>query len=90
MLARCARLSRLSDSCQSILLTVTRPAGSLEVDLLWDGVSAAEAVHRDDSTFLPSTAAAWRLHAMGPHHEPGGWPGFSLGKVHDQQQQSLG
>ena len=56
-------------------------AGSLELDLLWDGVPAAEAAHRDDSAFVPSTAAAWRLNAMRPCQEPTGWRGFTLGKA---------
>jgi len=57
-------------------------AGSVELDLLWEDVSAAEAAHRDEAAFVPSSAAAWRLHAMRPRHDAGGWRGFTLGQVH--------
>ena len=51
---------------------------------MWEDVSAAEAAHRDEAAFVPSSAAAWRLHAMRPRHDTGGWRGFSLGQVHGQ------
>ena len=66
-------------TCESLL-----SAGSLELDLLWEDVSAAEAAHRDESVFVPSSAAAWRLHAMRPRHDVGGWRGFTLGQVHNR------
>ena len=51
------------------------------MDLLWEDLSAAEAVQRGDAAFVPSCAAMWRLHAMRPRHGPGGWRGFTFGQV---------